>query len=118
MRVELAPFGVKVVVIEPGSSPTAIWQTSLKRAFATLAERHLDTTPYQALIDTVTKSAEARSKVGFPPQLFADTVEKILTSSNPHPRYPIPSAVVWRIRFRRFMPDALWDRLVRRQANW
>src|SRR5437660_420728 len=32
LRVELAPFGVRVVLIEPSSSPTNIWKTSIQRA--------------------------------------------------------------------------------------
>lgn len=31
LRVELAPSGVRVVIVEPGSSPTSIWTTSLER---------------------------------------------------------------------------------------
>jgi NAD(P)-dependent dehydrogenase (short-subunit alcohol dehydrogenase family) len=118
LRVELAPFGVKVVVVEPGGSPTPIWQTSLKRAFAILKERGLDISPYQKLIDVVAKTAEERSRVGFPPQLFADTVEKILSSPRPAARYPIPASIGWVIRLRRFAPDWLWDRIVRRRLGW
>jgi NAD(P)-dependent dehydrogenase (short-subunit alcohol dehydrogenase family) len=118
LRVELAPFGVKVVVVEPGGSPTPIWQTSLKRAFAILKERGLDISPYQKLIDVVAKTAEERSRVGFPPQLFADTVEKILSSPRPAARYPIPASIGWVIRLRRYTPDAWWDAIVRRRLNW
>jgi len=118
LRVELAPFGVKVVVIEPGGSPTPIWQTSVKRAFGMLQERGLDISPYQKLIEVVAKMAEERSRVGFPSQLFADTVEKILASPHPAARYPIPASIGWVIRLRRFMPDAWWDAMVRRRLGW
>ena len=118
MRIELAPFGVKVVVVEPGSSPTTIWQTSMKRAFGMLKERNIDTRPYAKLIDLIAKGAEARSRSGFPPQLFADTVEKILSSPRPAIRYPIPGSVAWAIRARRFMPDWVWDAMVRRRLGW
>ncbi|MEK7327741.1 MAG: SDR family oxidoreductase [Chloroflexota bacterium] len=118
LRVELAPFGVKVVVVEPGSSPTAIWETSLKRAIAMLAERNIDTSAYTPLVNAMQQVAVERSQAGFPPQLFADTVEKILNSRNPHARYPIPGNVGWAIRFRRFAPDWLWDWMVRRAMKW
>jgi NAD(P)-dependent dehydrogenase (short-subunit alcohol dehydrogenase family) len=118
MRVELAPFGVSVVVVEPGASPTPIWRTSLKRAFSILQERGLDISPYQKLIEVVAKTAEERSRVGFPPQLFADTVEKILSTPRPAARYPIPASIGWVIRLRRYTPDAWWDAIVRRRLNW
>ena len=118
LRWETAPFGVRVVVIEPGASPTMIWQTSLNRALSGLAERGIDASAYRPLIENVKKSAIERANVGFPPQLFADTVEKILASPNPHARYPIPAGVAWAIRFRRFAPDWLWDWMVRRRLGW
>lgn len=118
LRIEMAPFGVKVVIIEPGSSPTAIWQTSLTRALQILKDRNLDVTPYQKLMDRTVKSAQARAKAGFPPQLFADTVEKALTTSKPLPRYAIPGAVSRLIFMRRFLPDRVWDNIVRRNADW
>lgn len=118
LRIELAPFGVRVAVIEPGSSPTAIWETSMTRAFAILKERNLDTAPYQALIDRTARGAQSRASAGFPPQLFADTVEKIVNSPRPGARYPIPGNVAWLIRVRRLLPDSLWDRIVRRRSGW
>jgi len=118
MRLELGHFGVKVVVIEPGSSPTAIWQTSLKRALKMLKDRNLDISPYQKLVDDLTKSAEERSQVGFPPELFAETVEKALSTPTPRPRYAIPGEISRLIFLRRFMPDTMWDNMVRRQSGW
>ena len=118
LRIELAPFGVKVVVIEPGGSPTAIWGTSLKRALAMFQERHIDLSPYQKLVDVTVAGAEVRSRVGFPPELFAETVEKILKSRKPAARYPIPGEIAWVIRLRRFMPDWAWDAMVRRRVGW
>ncbi|MBI3240904.1 MAG: SDR family oxidoreductase [Chloroflexi bacterium] len=118
LRVELAPFRVKVVVIEPGSSPTAIWETSLSRALTMLAERNIDSRAYAPLIERVKETSVQRASVGFPPQLFADTVEKILVSPDPQTRYPIPASVGWVIRLRRFAPDKWWDGLVRRRTKW
>ena len=118
LRIELAPLGVKVVVIEPGASPTAIWETSLKRALTMLAERGIDTSAYARLIDVVEKTAKQGATVGFPPQLFADTVEQILTQPDPRARYPIPNDIAWVIRFRQLAPDGLWDRIVRRRLSW
>jgi NAD(P)-dependent dehydrogenase (short-subunit alcohol dehydrogenase family) len=118
LRIELAPFGVKVAVIEPGGSPTAIWMTSLKRALDMLRERNIDLSPYQKLVDVMVAGAEVRSRAGFPPELFAVTVEKILESQNPAARYPIPGEIAWVIRLRRFMPDRVWDGLVRRRVGW
>jgi NAD(P)-dependent dehydrogenase (short-subunit alcohol dehydrogenase family) len=118
LRVELAPFGVKVVVIEPGGSPTAIWETSARRAQAMFEERGLDIGPYRKLIDDAAKGAQTNARAGFPAQLFADTVEKIVSSSKPRARYPIPPVIGWVILLRRWMPDEWWDAMLRRRLGW
>lgn len=118
LRVELAPFGVKVVVIEPGSSPTTIWQTGKERALGALAEHGLDASAYQPLIDGAMKYIARVEATGFPPQLFADTVERILNTRHPRARYPIPAYLGWLILLRRLTPDWAWDRLVRRTLRW
>lgn len=115
-RVELAHFGVRVVLIEPSDSSTNIWETSLKRA-----ERKLESYrngPYEPLLATAEKAGRRSEKHGFPPRLFADTVLKILRSRHPRPRYIIPSSFTWVVALHRLLPDALWDRLIRLTLRW
>jgi len=116
LRVELAHFGVRVVVIEPASSPTNIWNTSLERSLWLTQQREGD---YARLIDLSEKVARVSSSKGFPAQLFANTVVRILKSSHPRARYPIPALDAGlAILLRRLLPDALWDRLLRRILKW
>jgi NAD(P)-dependent dehydrogenase (short-subunit alcohol dehydrogenase family) len=117
-RVELAPFGVKVAIIEPGASPTDIWQTSMKRALQMLKDRGIDASAYDKLVQASIKTAERNSTEGFPPELFAETVEKILKSDRPKTRYPIPANIAWAIRLRPLLTDGMWDSLVRRSLKW
>lgn len=117
LRVELAPFGVRVVVIEPGGSATAIWETSQNRA-AGLTQQDANHNPYAPLIATVQNYFNREAARGFPPQLFADTVLKILSQSHPRTRYPIPGQVGRMIRLRTLLPDWLWDRTLRRSLRW
>ncbi len=116
LRVELAPFGVRVVVVEPGASPTAIWKTSIRRARAELPEGGLGA--YEPLVNAVEQRALRSEQGGFPPERFAETIERILASRRPRPRYVIPrqSAVV--IRLRQILPDRAWDWIVRRSLRW
>ncbi|HZO75901.1 MAG TPA: SDR family NAD(P)-dependent oxidoreductase [Ktedonobacteraceae bacterium] len=116
LRVELAPFGVRVVLIEPSSSPTNIWQTSIQRALQQM-EPHRNG-PYGPLLHLAERSAARSSKQGFPPQLFADTLVRILDSRQPRPRYIVPRNAIIAVLMRRFLPDTLWDRLVRRTMKW
>ena len=115
-RVELQPFGVHVVVIEPTSSPTNIWKTSLRRSLDSL-ESHREG-PYQRLLTLAERAANRSSSTGFPPQLFADTIVQILASPHPHTRYVVPRSAIRQVLLRRFLSDRMWDKLVRRMMKW
>jgi NAD(P)-dependent dehydrogenase (short-subunit alcohol dehydrogenase family) len=115
-RIELSPFGVHVVMIEPGPSPTSIWETSLQRSMERIGEHREG--PYRRLLTLSERFAKSSTKQGFPPQLFADTVVKILTSERPRARYAIPFSATVQIVLRSVLPDRLWDYLVRRVARW
>lgn len=116
LRAELAPFGVRVVLIEPGSSPTSIWATSKQRAEAKL-NAHRDG-PYGPLLNRFEKLISRVETDGFPPGLVAETVEKILTSPRPKARYVVPANQARIVMLRRFLPDRLWDRQVRKVLRW
>ncbi len=114
LRVELAPFGVKVVVIQPGSSPTAIWDTSLSRA----VRQSREWGAYAPLVAAVEKYARQGAVQGFPPEHSANLVLKILTARRPRTRYALPPAVAWTLLLRKWLPDTWWDSAVRRTLRW
>jgi NAD(P)-dependent dehydrogenase (short-subunit alcohol dehydrogenase family) len=116
LRVELAPFGVKVVILEPGGSPTAIWETSLNRA----RQRQMagPNGEYMPLISAVERFARISAETGFPPELFARAVEKILNSRRPPARYAVPRSAGMMMRVRRWLPDWAWDWGTRRVLRW
>jgi NAD(P)-dependent dehydrogenase (short-subunit alcohol dehydrogenase family) len=116
LRIELAPFGVKVVVIEPGGSPTAIWRTSLDRASALGDRPRADA--YAPLIRVMRQTAETASETGFPPEEFAALVHRILTMARPRARYPLGPGVVRTIALLRLLPDRWLDGLIRRKLKW
>ena len=116
LRLELAPFGVRVVVIEPSSSPTNIWQTSMKRSLEKLEPHRVG--EYAKLLTTFEKLANILSKRGFPPQRFVDTIERILASPKPRSRYVVPRSAALDVTLRRFLPDAVFDAMLRRSLRW
>jgi NAD(P)-dependent dehydrogenase (short-subunit alcohol dehydrogenase family) len=115
LRLEMIPYGVRVAAIQPGASPTEIWRTSTERS--TGAAR-ADLGPYARLIDGMQKFALNARTVGFPPERFARTVERILDSDYPKPRYALPGDIRMRLFLRRILSDRMMDRLIRRRLNW
>ena len=116
LRVELAPFGVHVVVIEPSSSPTNIWQTSMKRSLEKLEPYRVG--EYAKLLTTFEKLANVLSKRGFPPQRFVDTIVRILANPKPRTRYVVPRSATLDVTLRRFLPDKVFDAILRRSLRW
>jgi NAD(P)-dependent dehydrogenase (short-subunit alcohol dehydrogenase family) len=117
LRLELAPFGVKVVLIEPASSPTSIWQTSLERAMNRVGDR-VDSSPYKKLLQQSIQQAKRSSQHGFPPQRVATLVRTILATSQPRARYGVPASATTLMFVRRVFPDRMWDFLIRLYLHW
>jgi NAD(P)-dependent dehydrogenase (short-subunit alcohol dehydrogenase family) len=115
LRLELIPFGIRVAVIEPGASPTEIWKTSTDRQSA---GGRADASPYARLIERLQTFAMNARTTGFPPELFAQTVERIFESPNPKPRYALPGDIRMRLFLRKIVSDRMMDRLIRRRLDW
>jgi NAD(P)-dependent dehydrogenase (short-subunit alcohol dehydrogenase family) len=118
LRVELAHFGVQVVVIEAGSSATGIWRTSVERTLDGYRQRQADLGAYAPFIENLRQAMLKKSTTGFPPQLFAGTVSEALEARTPRTRYVIPRRARWKIALRQLVPDRVWDRAARRALNW
>ena len=111
LRVEVAPFGIDVVVIEPGGIATE---------WGEIAANHLESTPgtgaYQAQAAAVAKSlrSEAYTKRNSPPSVVADAVAKAVTARRPKTRYAVGFGAKPLIAARGLLPDRLFDALISR----
>src|SRR5689334_8724076 len=90
LRAELAPSGIKVILIEPGAIATPIWDRGAaagNELLAGLSEegRHR----YADQIAAAQSSAAKSARRGLPPARAAQVVVKALTTDNPRPRYLI-----------------------------
>jgi NAD(P)-dependent dehydrogenase (short-subunit alcohol dehydrogenase family) len=116
LRLELAPAGVRVVLIQPGASKTNIWDTSLQRAESSLATYRGGA--YERLLVGTQRLETQIASVGFPPELFAETVQRILASKHPRARYPIPASATLQIALHNLTPTWLWDMALRLMLRW
>jgi NAD(P)-dependent dehydrogenase (short-subunit alcohol dehydrogenase family) len=88
LRAELAPSGIKVIMIEPGAIATPIWDRG-----AAAGNELLGRLPeggrqqYANQIAAARSSAAKAAKRGLPPASAAQVVVKALTARNPRPRY-------------------------------
>ena len=119
LRLEVAPFGIHVVVIEPGSTDTewgAIAAGNLVEASARTAYAAQATTAARVL----------RSMTGNPrrtsaPDVVAQAVVRAVTSPRPRTRYPVGRGAKVILIARKLLPDRAYDRLIMvgfRFAGW
>ena len=109
LRMELKPFGIDVVLVEPGG---------IRTEWAGIAADHLEETAegsaYSDQIRAVAGSMrnESVQRRQSPPSVIANTVEKIVTARKPRTRYAVGFMAKPLITARRVLPDRVFDRVI------
>ena len=110
MSYELEPFGIRVVIIEPGFIRTNIINSSA------LAEKALDSkSPYFPLMQKVKnhfKSMMENASSSSPPEEVAKVILHAITSENPQLRYTVGNDAATIIQARMNMPDKEFRKMV------
>jgi NAD(P)-dependent dehydrogenase (short-subunit alcohol dehydrogenase family) len=117
LRMELAPFGIAVAVIEPGAVATPIWDKSAR--IAEEMSGQVDPSLYQlysGLVDKIRKLAAQAGRGAIPVEEVVRAVEHALTSARPHTRYPVGRDAKLRLLLKR-LPDRVMDRLIMRRIS-
>ena len=115
LRVELRPWGIDTIAIEPGSIATEIWQSGA-RVFAEMRERMAPEASGlygEAMEATARASAETGAR-GIAPDLAAAAIEKALTARRPRARYLVGRDAVGMVAGKRLLPARAYDRLTAR----
>ncbi|WPR77219.1 oxidoreductase [Algoriphagus sp. NG3] len=111
MRMEVKPFGIDVIVVEPGATKSE-WGNI---AFKSLIKVSGDT-PYKELAYKVYNAFEKAASNVSSPETIAPLILKAVTSKRPHTRY-----AKWDAKFllvlRRILTDNLMDKLIMGQAK-
>ena len=110
LRRELAPFGVQVVVVEPGAVRTEM----AGRAIATAHELASAMTPeqsqrYGGLVQAITAQTASHTESGLPADAAAKVIAKAITARKPRTRYTVGREAAL-INLVRFLPDRTLDR--------
>ena len=112
---ELAPFGIRVVIVEPGSYRTEIFTSNAH--VAEQAENQVS--PYARFSVALRRKIETMTKggsvgMGDNPEVVAELIEKIVTSRSPKLRYVVGRQARIRILLRAVLPMNCYSGLLRK----
>ena len=113
LRLELAPWGIAVSIVEPGAVATPLWEKAAKTA-----EAMLGAAPPEALvlygeaIEAVKRTAADAAKRAVDPVDVARIVEHALTAARPRTRYVVGREAKFRAAMALLVPDRVRDNLV------
>jgi NAD(P)-dependent dehydrogenase (short-subunit alcohol dehydrogenase family) len=116
LRLELYPFDIHVVLIEPGYIPTSINQNAaeLSRGYAKGVERSAYGGVYRGFLQSWTRTMkESRYK----PEDCARVVLRAIEDTAPRARYPVTRDAKIGILARRFLSDHAFDRSLRKRLG-
>jgi NAD(P)-dependent dehydrogenase (short-subunit alcohol dehydrogenase family) len=111
LRLELAPHGIRVVIIEPGPIRTE-WNTISRDGLVEVSRG----TAYEDQADRVRARMEKADQpmTSSGPDTVARKIVKAATTSRPKPRYPVGRGAGTIVGARRVLPDRAMDAIISR----
>lgn len=109
LRLEVKPFGIDVVLVEPGSFRTTFQDVAMSPLVQTG-----DLTAYDRLVQRYRERARARYERAPGPEAVANTIADAVDSPRPRPRYIVGRDAKVLIRVKGLVGDRIFDRLIDR----
>ncbi len=111
LRVEVAPFGIRVVVVEPGPIATRFTE----RARSLVLPLFSRPGPYRAFYANAERAMDTNFQKGkLPPETVARVILDAIESERPKTRYRITSMAKTLLPLRRLLPDRFFDRQMKK----
>ena len=114
LRMEVAPFGINVVVIEPGGIRTEWSGIAADKVRAVSSSG-----PYAPQGNAVASSltSETTRRRSSPPELIGKTITKAVTARRPKTRYAVGYGAKPMIALHGLLPDRTFDAFIRRATS-
>ena len=110
-RQELEPEDLSVVLIEPSTISTPIWEKAIERLDSLLRDGDPRLARYRDRLTSFQESLRAADEHGQDPEEVAKTIEQALTERRPDTRYVVGASGRLATALRPLIPDRLADRL-------
>ncbi len=118
LRMELAPFGIAVCVVQPGSVRTPIWQKGRDEGSQMQARMPAQARDYYGeAIEQLVRATEREERTGIEPQVVARAVLQALRAAKPAARCAVGNPPGWQRRIATLLPERWRDRLIVRSLG-
>jgi NAD(P)-dependent dehydrogenase (short-subunit alcohol dehydrogenase family) len=118
LRMELAPWGVRVSLVEPAQTDTDLWRQAddeLESTIAGLSPEHREL--YARHIAGFRKTIPRSQRMAAPADGVAATIERALTERRPRPRYVVGLGARAQTLFAQLTPTSIRDLVLRTGAG-
>jgi NAD(P)-dependent dehydrogenase (short-subunit alcohol dehydrogenase family) len=115
LRMELAPWGIHVSVVEPGTIATAMPKKLLRDAATVLSNLPAEGRErYGSDFETYVRTLAEHAQSGSQPEVVARAIVHALTAQTPRALYPAGAPARRMLMLYRLLPDRLLDRVILR----
>jgi NAD(P)-dependent dehydrogenase (short-subunit alcohol dehydrogenase family) len=106
LRHELMPYGIRVIVVEPGSYRTSIWEKGLARM------HRRSGSPYEPMLEAVLRFSRRAADTSPDPQEVAALIGRAAIAGRPRLRYPIGRGMRLLLLGKAVLPWRLLERII------
>src|SRR5205085_377905 len=110
-RYELAPFGIRVTLVEPGAFKTALHDKQVHPV-----DFGRPDSPYRPLVDEYLRRSAARHRRD--PTEVVDVIVRAATAASPRLRWPVGPSSLTGTLVRRLTPDAVYELILGLAFRW
>lgn len=116
LRYEVRPFGIDVIVVEPGPIKTQFGDTAINSIDAATKTDSAYASFNAIVAKKVREAYEGPMAVmAAGPEAVAKVIHKAITTAKPKTRYPVTAAAHVVLAMRRWLPDTIFDAFLRTQ---
>ncbi|MEL7085377.1 MAG: SDR family oxidoreductase [Cyanobacteria bacterium J06597_1] len=109
LRVELAPFNIRVIVVEPGPVNTEFFEVAEREAESTV---DVNSSPYRQVLEDMRENlTDSSAKIAWTPEQTAQTIVRAITAQSPAARYAAFSGGQLALGLMTSLPTGISDRL-------
>lgn len=106
LAMEVKPFNIDVVLIEPGAYGTPIWGKSFSQ-MSTASH-----SPYKGLLDSILQYSQRSATESGDPSDVAKLIAKVATVHSPAFRYALPRGTSITMLMKQWLPDRWFHRII------